>query len=155
MSDAAKAGRELDALVAHKVFGWDKAILSIPASDHDDLERAGVSVLPFYSTNIAAAWLVVEEMKRRGWLFHILEMVEGFVVNGREYEVPNGKWSAAMFRNGFVQEPGETAPESICLAALAACGMGGVARDEEVKRTAELIFAEYDGLMKRLAEGAK
>ena len=72
---AMEAGRELDALVAERVMGWHQEyIISInneetpiantpefmfppDTHDFDDIER-----VPAYSTDIAAAWLVVEKM---------------------------------------------------------------------------------------------
>lgn len=106
-------GRELDALVAEKVMGLD-------------VNRTGPETMWFarpmggnwddlkdYSTDIAAAWEVVEAVKARkidqGW-FDL-----GFA---------NGSWGAT-FRTGAYYEPIEhvrapTAPHAICLAALKA-----------------------------------
>lgn len=62
-SDEMPAGRELDALVATKIMGWRTAHfdasygewLGVPLDDYwEDVPR--------YSTDIAAAWLVVKRM---------------------------------------------------------------------------------------------
>jgi hypothetical protein len=75
---ALEAGRELDALIAEKVMGfaWEifpddrYAIMRVPgtnwcAADHsygDDGTRY-TEFLPAYSTDLAAAWLVVEKIR--------------------------------------------------------------------------------------------
>ena len=51
-----KAGRELDALIAEKVMGFDKEFV---VSRVDGLPYAEV---PHYSTQIQDAWLVVEKL---------------------------------------------------------------------------------------------
>ena len=51
--------RELDEAVRVHVYGWDPATAR-------ETER-----LIHYSTHIEHAWLVVEEMRRRGWWFRL------------------------------------------------------------------------------------
>lgn len=57
-----KPGRELDEIVAEKVMGWKR--LSDPTYDwhspDDGLLAAGM--VPFYSTDIAAAWRIVSKL---------------------------------------------------------------------------------------------
>lgn len=73
-----------------------------------------------YSTDIAAAWRVLEHMKALGWLLHVNAASDGFVVNGGGYDLPeSGEWGGAMLTNRFMQAPGDTAPEAICAMALA------------------------------------
>jgi hypothetical protein len=67
--DKLAAGRELDALIAEKVMGWtgfwkrgEPSMMAYPPVE----QAAGIDgerwPVPNYSTNIAAAWLVVEKM---------------------------------------------------------------------------------------------
>lgn len=133
------AGRELDALVAEKVIGWKWAtfcrvalLLSpfdfereVPGkpwmgwtegaenSVQRDIEERleGFQSIPHYSTDIAAAWEVVEKMRRDGYGVH---------VGGR----PDA-WEISIINAGgleFSLDDQPTAPLSICLAALQAVG---------------------------------
>lgn len=80
-----------------------------------------VTQIPDYSSDIAAAWRVVERLMALGWLFHVLTMSDGFVVNARGYKLPaDGDWPKAVMDGRFVQEVGDTAALAICLAALEA-----------------------------------
>jgi hypothetical protein len=67
-----KVGRELDALIAEKVMGWrllkqmvipPKAIAGLPSGIKDD-GKVEYKDIPPYSTDIAAAWTVVEKIKK-------------------------------------------------------------------------------------------
>jgi hypothetical protein len=98
-----KAGRELDALIAEKVMGFDKRIVS----KVDGMPYADVL---HYSTQIADAWLVVEKFPNvaifgpnDSWLVRFSDD------DGSIYTHP-------------VDEPAraDTAPLAICLAALKA-----------------------------------
>jgi len=122
------AGRDLDALVAEKVMGWTEVRLlsttydnsvwpvtvtgwvGIPPGEtkEDDVDE--------FSTDIAAAWLVVERLgaKARRWCI------------GRDDE-----GAAWVVRTCWMSPPdredhgrGETAPLAICRAALRAVGHG-------------------------------
>ena len=114
------AGRELDALVAEKVFGW--------TGGHYES-------LPF-STDIAAAWEVVERLRSRGissghgfnWDLCIKVghsddsgwFVELFDLSSMGYCGPADttiRWDGVDVRNA------ETASHAICLAALKAVGV--------------------------------
>ena len=68
------------------------------------------SETPSWSTDIAKAWQVVEEMERRGWEW----------LMSKEYS----RYSASFQHNDCDLSPkfvrAETAPRAICLAALAA-----------------------------------
>lgn len=89
-----KAGRELDALVAEKIFGWSKSDLEI----NEDISH--------FSTDIAAAWEVVERLRSRGYRFEVRSQPQGFwVYFGEE-----------------MSAEAPTAPHAICLAALKAVG---------------------------------
>lgn len=104
-------GRELDALVAVKVMGWP----------------VGSKLVPAYSTNIAAAWEVVAEMRKRGWVYCTVQSLP------TKAEMP--EWDdATMSVQWWVEfsryrSPVEatsphctTSAEAICLAALQAVG---------------------------------
>lgn len=59
------AGRELDALVAEKVMGWEvdrSANRLIWLFVAPNGKRGDITICPPYSTDIAAAWQVVERM---------------------------------------------------------------------------------------------
>lgn len=105
-----EAGRELDKLVAEKVFG-QTVVEHKPfgrvdfATKNDD---GSLTVVPRYSEHIASAWLVVERMN-------------GFILSLQG--VP-GEWSAEFTSIAFqyaVRAEFEAAPHAICLAALRAC----------------------------------
>jgi hypothetical protein len=103
-----KPGRELDALVAEKVTGWPAA-RDAKAISETGYWTAGderfIHGLPAYSTEIAAAWQVVEKLIATGdWCDFELD-----------YE-PTLLWCCG----GKTYAP--TAPHAICLAALKAAG---------------------------------
>lgn len=105
------ADRCLDALVAERVMG----IVSNVGVVGWMLDSRGYTVrVPEYSTDIAAAWQVVEKLD-----FTIVKVDEGWMV---------GKLDINAFTNdsgvvyGCIYDPGlaETAPLAICRAALLA-----------------------------------
>jgi hypothetical protein len=127
-----EAGNNLDILVAEKVFGWRKGtneynILGWQWSKRDgtpvlDDSWDGVWVTPLsctpnYSTDIKAAWEVVEKMREKSFYVRVNSI---------------GKYFECCFIKNFVNEnntPGsfiglsntcKTAPEAICKAALLA-----------------------------------
>jgi hypothetical protein len=117
--DEMPAGREMDALVAEKVFGTT-APHRIMAAHH----------LPPFSTDIEAAWEVVEKMRDR--------MAGVIYFPPSSVEPPRGSWVAgvqdagsmvAWFEGMLYGDPpdqilpwsyAETAPLAICRAALKA-----------------------------------
>ena len=111
------ASRELDALVAEKVMGWERPSdpsWSYPAYMHDQ---------PAYSTSIADAWLVVEKLSDK-W-----EMNLRTILPARDYVcefklvVKNKCIVDAQHPFEHVwNNPVDTAPLAICLAALKAVG---------------------------------
>jgi hypothetical protein len=74
--------------------------------------------VPFYSTDIAAAWLVVESVRRRFSHFSLQDFADGWEC--QFHDAPPGVTTCANVVDA------DTAPEAICRAALKAC-----ARDEE------------------------
>lgn len=106
-----KSGRELDALVAEKVMGFEIANYTgerhkgVPVIRVNDLSKAVLAAKP-YSTDISAAFEVVEKMN------HV-------VLTGG-----SGEWEAQMWSdNEEFSARSNTAPHAICLAALKACGV--------------------------------
>jgi hypothetical protein len=124
-----EAGRELDALIAEKIFGYtldyEFADMHIPPAPAVKELRDGMDewgILPFYSTEIGDAWLVVELMHTRGFWCQIRTPFEGHDTadcwagftphstsgwNGRP-----DHWTQA-----------DTVPHAICLAALRCIGV--------------------------------
>lgn len=120
------AGRELDALIAEKVMGrknirfentiYGQIHQSDVTPEFPDLIAKGVKRIriPHYSTDISAAWDVVEKIKFKfDNTFHLVATSNGWSVFwDHEDEGPGA--------NGYVEA--ETAPHAICLAALKAVG---------------------------------
>jgi hypothetical protein len=115
-----KSGRELDALIAEKVMGYPafaKQVLEqlgahlLGEGEHEHCLVCGRGIdgtlecLPYYSTDIAAAWEVVEKLR--------LAIAPG----------DEGGWiaaSSAYHLDAGRAERADTAPHAICLAALKA-----------------------------------
>lgn len=138
-----QAGRELDALIAEKVMGFERdkinskyfhkkeldtvlnepwvrtCVLSLGDADFRDkttLEQAftGVNVIPHYSNSIDAAWEVVGKV-----LSH--------EDRGYSFDLAtrgDGSWECQFYYPyDSVTEYGGTAPEAICKAALKSVGV--------------------------------
>lgn len=123
-------GRELDALIAEKVMGFaknkDDKYGEVPwrNSGGEEVYAEHLSVppymkLPRYSTDIAAAWAVVEKLK-----------AAGFIVGIDENAPPHSALSCCIVgkaeKNSVLivaQGLGTTASYAICLAALKAVGI--------------------------------
>jgi hypothetical protein len=89
------AGRALDAEIAEKVMGYDISF----------------SPLPHYSTDIAAAWLVVEQMREMGYWPKVSYLVDWDTV---------AKWHVDFLVSpNTAYQTADTAPLAICRAALA------------------------------------
>lgn len=123
MNETMQAGRELDALIAEKVMGWPPKPAHagwqgdvVPSLADPKWVQAGpdrgweMVFLPNYSTDIAAAWKVVEKMRETPKPFFSL----AWYISGR--------WGAAFLGHddGTDAEMADTAPHAICLAALRA-----------------------------------
>jgi ABA sandwich protein len=134
---AMEAGRELDALVAEKVLGWTdvgmKKMYTIVGGDITANELAWAEVdgeesrgiapgspqyewgrgefpVPRFSTDIAAAWQVVQELRKRDICVDI-EVRENVSVWAPPPDGPMSiDWTSVA----------DTAPHAICLAALRA-----------------------------------
>lgn len=122
-------GRELDALVAEKVMGWRKISHPYPYSDLTWINSEGATArpggIPQYSTDIAAAWVVVEHLKNslngNEWTGEF-----NLFFNGCEYECWwsfSRKTEEGLYETSKEAGVAETAPHAICLAALGAVGV--------------------------------
>ena len=117
MSDL-KPGRELDALVAEKIFGA-KLVYSAFANDIISCDFPDRKLghyfprLPAYSTSIEAAWEAVLHLKEKLEKFDFKLFTHMKDENGRE-------WCATFYEFFLPGESGETACHAICLAALRA-----------------------------------
>lgn len=113
--------RQRDQLVAEKIFGaevssgWASGSLAI-MQDLGSIKLPG-EALPAYTTDMAAAWLVVEKM---------LERVV-FTCEVGDYGSNEGKYVAITFdrtsAQNEVRTTAATMPEAICLAAFKAYGI--------------------------------
>lgn len=125
--DDMPAGREMDALVAEKVMAWTSVRTGkkYDASDFDDLYGQSLGgfdwrcPVPGYSTDIAAAWKVVEYLRKRkepygAQLDHIEErnQSEGIWVVQFCAKYNEAWWHAHAYA--------DTVPLAICRAALKA-----------------------------------
>lgn len=104
--ESLKPGRELDALIAEKVMGWKppEFIDGVSLERRWKNDRGEFDSLPRYSTDIAAAWEVVEKI--------------GLIIgkNGPVWDAQD-LWDLPVY---FASA--DTAPHAICLAALKAVG---------------------------------
>lgn len=117
-----EAGRELDALVDEKIFGFSSLDLPTdrPPTATECLNRGMMlALIPNYSTDIAAAWEVVEKMRANNFLFTI-NMSDNFRWEC-EFDLNDGAFLLKSDTIGFGRS--ETAPHAICLAALEAVGV--------------------------------
>lgn len=131
-----EAGRELDALVAERVFGLRVEILPAPEHGHQHGKNVPMEpqscdpppgmlgawaamywVIPRYSTDISAAWEVLERMRERGeWVLNV--MADGYEIDNHNAEaIPLKGWT---WDDEWIAERADTAPLCICRAALKA-----------------------------------
>jgi hypothetical protein len=121
MGETREAGQELDAMVAEKVMGWLGVV-----SEFMDVDRtrwfvpSGVpsydaprEKVPAYSTDLTAAWQVMEFLNKRG---HRV---------GIAWQPPH--WCAFVFSVGYnsLNSQADTAPLAICRVALLALDDSG------------------------------
>ncbi|WP_245856106.1 BC1872 family protein [Paenibacillus rigui] len=98
------SGPELDKLVAEKVMGWT-SIAKLRWKD----PKGVTNFVPDYSTDISAAWEVVEKMSRgkTDCSFVLQFHFERYYAKFGEVPIDNKRWNSYL-----------TAPEAICKAAL-------------------------------------
>lgn len=123
-----EAGRELDALVAEKVFG----LVRCTADSHRGSDGATCYALPespmmggelrSYSTDIAAAWEVVEKIHALGWCSTLSALPDPSIIR---YEMDFDKPPLIDSHHTKVYAIAATAPHAICLAALKAIAPAG------------------------------
>lgn len=116
-----QASRELDALVAEKVMGWTPRgphpifASRVFATGHSD------TFAPYFSSDVLAAWQVVQKMRELGWWMRLQS----------PFESDDSTWNAGFTAHsctGWNGRPdhsgqGDTAPLAICLASLKALGV--------------------------------
>lgn len=110
-----KAGRELDALIAEKVIGTPSKDIQewTECYNHNSWYIQRFDLLPRYSTDMTAAWEVVDTLFKDGWRLELL----GSEVLGDDM----GGYDVYFSCKAGVR--GDTAPHAICLAALKAVGV--------------------------------
>jgi hypothetical protein len=122
-----KPGRELDALVAEKVFGID-VNAETDEVDWDDgpnfpnFYKQKVRIAP-YSTDIAAAWEVVERLMQMENKIDVEQSEYSGSITGKKQR----EWKCRLNWGGWIGKQqiiswGESAPHSICLSALKLVG---------------------------------
>lgn len=122
MIDTSKPSRELDALVAEKVMGeayrpYAQILTTYPSKS--------VPETPFYSSDIAAAWQVVEKLRSMGKSFILSWDARPAC---KSYYCSNHDGENLMTRgfsqsDEYIDEEADSAPLAICLAALKAVGV--------------------------------
>ena len=118
--DYPQPGRELDTVVAEKVMGMADVLSKAKDQKEYELIRRKISNCPEYSTDIAAAWDVIEKINS------LNKSTRDFVLHREQCgNYPDLKWKwMAWFRKDRMDENvdfnewAETAPWAICLAAL-------------------------------------
>ena len=146
-----KPGRELDALIAEKVMGWVRRRVKLgrqydnhgnpflPATvkweaealvfgervyilNQEDTQPYNRLGLLSYSTDIAAAWLVVGKINL--FLEKQTDKSNGCSNYVQLWQGKDGKWVVGNWEDRlFILAEGETAPHAICLAALRIVGV--------------------------------
>lgn len=121
-----EAGRELDVLIAEKVMQWTHRTVRNPVENYwqwSNAEGKDTALLPHFSTDMAAAWQVLEELRKKKWSIEISD-------NGAE-----AGWNCSIFSDRdsdgkimetwqvIADEDAATVSLAICLAALKAVGV--------------------------------
>jgi len=113
-------GRQIDAEICGKVFGQpvevqDGDFITLAEPDNP---AAGWWLVPSYSTEISAAWSVLEKL-RQGFRWCCIDIHSNF----------HYQWTVSLIRNDesenathtpLITESAESAPSAICAAALRA-----------------------------------
>jgi hypothetical protein len=113
-----KPSRELDALVAERVMGWrfigefDLEMNGDRWAKNPDGHENYFSDVPHYSTNIAAAWEVMEKLLAYNPFWEQHDFIGIYLAPTS----PKG-WTC-NFGDDTTRAYGDTAPHAICLAAL-------------------------------------
>jgi len=133
--DQMPAGRELDALVAEKVMGWTQVHRVDSTGDLCGVPSRGAPpsyLLPRYSTDIAAAWKVIEKLRQLQFTVRLVAPNEQYG-NSQQFSTVNSesRWTSFQadslhFREVPYEKRKEvlfetrasSAPLAICRAAL-------------------------------------
>lgn len=107
-----KAGRELDARIAEKIFEL-KWTNNLGKAIDNPTEFYSKSTLRYYGTQVADAWLVLEKIEELGWEWL---MRKNNAVLWRPEWVTSNLYKA----RACIEATGETNSHAICLAALKA-----------------------------------
>lgn len=114
-------GRELDALVAEKIFGYTldyefADTLGAPCVPElrDQYDEWGM--LPHYSTDMSDAWTILETLERQDWYARV-----------GHYQIKPVRWNCrlvpASAPEAYVFADAPTATVAICFAGLKAVGV--------------------------------
>lgn len=119
--ESREAGRELDALIAEKVMGWTVDPIYRMYTGAGMRHAVGNNLDTRFnpSTNIAAAWEVVEKMRERGDWVNLEGDKEGWMVEVWPFTADDS-WAGGGFYGEDVKAKADTAPLAICRAALKA-----------------------------------
>lgn len=118
--------REIDTLIAEKVFNWelmtDTSMVKAGFLTYKRMSRALVmdwqeTLIPEFSTDISAAWQVVEKLKELGYSFDAGSWEH--VGDGNDWCVEFEHQSELIEHRGLAP----AFPMAICLAALKAVGV--------------------------------
>jgi hypothetical protein len=117
--DFMEAGRELDQLIAtkvmkHTVFSISPIVL---IGLQEANENGATRDLAHYSTDISAAWEVVEKFQKEAWKVTVSNLGDRSKFENDDYIFD--RW---ICRVGTNRAKADTAPLAICLAALKAVG---------------------------------
>lgn len=123
-----KAGRELDALVAERVMGWrvkgfapGHGLRPLPP---DSVTCLTAHTIPRFSTDIAAAWKVVERVATGYVLFRLGKEIYSGVCQSEDFfatfDFPH--YGADKPQRKVTATSRESIPHAICIAALKAVG---------------------------------
>lgn len=112
-----KPGRELDALVAEKVMG---DYISDREGEPGSWRGPDFTPLPQYSTDISAAWEVVEKIINHSD-YVCWELSSEWKGDGAKSDYPF--YARFCLGNGDKTAGADTAPHAICIAALKVVGV--------------------------------
>jgi hypothetical protein len=124
-----KAGRELDALVAEKVMGWERRMMTDQVTGPEEVwaatnpidgQKFAVALVCSFQPSqlIAAAWQVwdkLAELTDRGWT--LLRESRNFTNRAEMWSIHDSPFNLGDFPS---YAEADTAPLAICLAALKA-----------------------------------
>lgn len=110
-----KPGKDLDMLIAEKIMGWVLEPKYVHRWTSPVGTRSDDSDIPNYSTDIAAAFEVVEVLAKEGAVLNYSTMKDG--VRGHFVEIGYLRNPFDSF-HAFVEVSGESAPHAYCLGAL-------------------------------------